>query len=145
MGDGELNWTHFDIAVRSARAVVHDEDIARDVALEVCAAADAEHSASYIRQWARNRAIDVLRKPRLDMVRGFDVERVSGGPSPEEILIEKQERRVMLLAVGAEAMYVLERSGEFTDEELGSHLNKSAEAVRQMRSRARRKLSGADQ
>ena len=139
-----MNWTHFELAVRSARAVVHDEDVARDVAVEVCELATDEHSASYIRQWARNRAIDWLRKPRLDVVRGYDIERASGGPTPEELLIAKQERRRVVMLVGADAMYVLERSGEFTDEELGSHLNKSAEAVRQIRSRARRKLIEVD-
>ena len=135
-----MNWTHFELAVRSARAVVHDEDVARDVAVEVCELATDEHSASYIRQWARNRAIDWLRRPRLEIVRGFDIDRASGGPTPEELLIEKQERRRLLVLLGWEAMHVLERSGEFTDAELAGHLDKSEDAVRQIRSRARRRL-----
>lgn len=136
-----MNWSLFDVAVRAARRIVRDEDVARDIAVEVCEAADADTSAGYIRVRARHRAIDTLRRAGLDMARGVDIERIAGGPTPEQLLIAKQTRAALVLEIGAEALFILERTSAFSDEEIGSVLNKSAQAVRQMRSRARRKLA----
>ena len=131
------NWRAFDACVRAARRIVHDEDTARDIAVDVC-------EAGYGVLMARWRALDHLRRGQLDIVRGFDIDRVSGGPTPEEILIAKQERESLVEFLGVVAVRILENADGLTDEELGSQLQKSPEAIRQIRSRARRKLIEVD-
>ena len=132
-------WDEFDACVRAARAIVRDEDAARDIATEVCA---ADLPPSFKRStYAHWRALDYVKRERLEVVTGYDVELAPAAtPTPEEELIAKQERASLLALLGTEAMYVLENPLGLDDDELGARIGKSPEAVRQIRSRARRKL-----
>jgi DNA-directed RNA polymerase specialized sigma24 family protein len=141
-------WTHFNMLVSVARKVVRDEDVARDIATEVCGSAGAvlidgaSPNATQLATLTRWRALDHVRKGKLEIVRGYDIERaVDSAPTPEEELIAKQTLRALRERLGEVEMFVLERTGEgFNSEEIAVKLSKTAVAVDHIRSRARRKL-----
>ena len=139
-------WQHCDACVRAAFRVTRDTDSARDIATEVCGTQPTEElpagmfKGSLLAR-AKWRAIDAMRAGRLEIVRGYDIERApSAAPTPEEELIAKQERASLRTRLGEEGLLVLENPEGLTDAELGARLNKSEVAIRQQRSRARRTL-----
>jgi DNA-directed RNA polymerase specialized sigma24 family protein len=135
------SWPHFDAACRLARALVHDEDAARDIAVEACDPCHVLTQRQHVLTRARSRALDHLRRGGLTLVHGYDIERVAGGATPEQLMVARQERDNVVERIGAEGMLVLEATAEgFTDGEIAAVMGKTPEAVRQIRSRARRKL-----
>ncbi len=141
-------WSHFNMLVSVARKVVRDEDVARDIATEVCGSAGAvlidgaPPNATQLATLAKWRALDHVRKGKLEVVTGFDIEQaVDTAPTPEQELEAKQTLRGLRERLGEVEMFVLERTSEgFSSEEIASKLNKTAVAVDHIRSRARRKL-----
>jgi DNA-directed RNA polymerase specialized sigma24 family protein len=142
-------WDHFNMLVSVARKVVRDEDVARDIATEVCASATAPNphggpmpTATQLATLTKWRALDHLRKGKLEIVRGYDIERaVDTAPTPEQELEAKQTLRGLRERLGEVEMFVIERTSDgFSSEEIGLRLSKSAVAVDHIRSRARRKL-----
>jgi DNA-directed RNA polymerase specialized sigma24 family protein len=143
-------WPQYEKLVSIARKVVRDEDTARDIATEVCAEVVSTHapdgtlpaSVVQLATLTKWRALDHLRKGKLEVVRGYDIERaVDSAPTPEEELIAKQTRKSLAARLGEVEMFVIDRTSEgFSSEEIGLKLNKSAVAVDHIRSRARRKL-----
>ena len=141
-------WEHFNMLVSVARKVVRDEDVARDIATEVCGSAGAvlidgaSPNATQLATLTRWRALDHVRKGKLEIVRGYDIERaIDTAPTPEEELIAKQTRKSLAARLGEVEMFVIDRTSDgYSSEEIGLKLNKSAAAVDHIRSRARRKL-----
>jgi DNA-directed RNA polymerase specialized sigma24 family protein len=143
-------WPQYEKLVSIARKVVRDEDTARDIATEVCAEVVSTHApdgtlpATVVQLATRVkwRALDHLRKGKLEVVRGYDIERaVDTAPTPEQELEAKQTLRGLRERLGEVEMFVLERTGEgFSSEEIAVKLSKTAVAVDHIRSRARRKL-----
>jgi DNA-directed RNA polymerase specialized sigma24 family protein len=141
-------WTHFNMLVSVARKVVRDEDVARDIATEVCGSSGAvlidgaSPNATQLATLTKWRALDHIRKGKLEVVTGYDIERaMDTAPTPEEELIAKQTRKALAARLGEVEMFVIDRTSDgYSSEEIGVKLNKSAVAVDHIRSRARRKL-----
>lgn len=142
-------WDHFDACVRAAMRFVRDIDAARDIATEVCGTSPEDITPSLLKgaliARAKWRAIDHLRRGALPIVQGYDIDRAPAAtPTPEEELIAKQERASIALLLGADALLLLENPDGLSDAELAVRLETSEEAIRQRRSRARRRLIEVD-
>jgi DNA-directed RNA polymerase specialized sigma24 family protein len=137
-------WDSFNMLVSVARKVVRDEDAARDIATEVCGNYTPvnDHGITQLATLVKWRALDHLRKGKLEVVLGYDIERaVDTAPTPEQELEAKQTLRGLRERLGEVEMFVIERTSDgFSSEEIGLRLSKSAVAVDHIRSRARRKL-----
>ncbi len=135
-------WDSFNLCVSVARRIVRDEDVARDIATDICGIKCEHDTVAKLAQMAKWRALDHVRKGRLEIVRGYDVERaIDNSPTPEQELEAKQTRKALAARLGEVEMFVLDRTGEgFSDEEIATKLSKTAVAIRHIRSRARRKL-----
>lgn len=141
-------WAAFNKCVAAAFRVCRDEDVARDIATEVCGNAvavlvdGAPPTVAMLATLANWRALDYVRKGKVEIVRGYDIERAAdSAPTPEQDLEAKQERAALMARLSEAEAFVIERTGEgFSDDEIAVKLGKTAVAIRQVRSRARRKL-----
>lgn len=141
-------WDLFDQAVRWARSTVRDEDAARDIALAVVQEVRTDdvkgdkHLAARMRGLVHYRALDHMRRQRLDVVQGMDPDDVPGGESPEEIAEARSLSRAyaMKLSLNEELAMGLHIDG-YSDDEIATALRTTPENVRQLRSRARAKWS----
>jgi DNA-directed RNA polymerase specialized sigma24 family protein len=145
-------WDSFNRCVGAAFRVCRDEDTARDIATEVCGSLDqffidgggntVHATPAMLATKATWRALDHLRKGKVEVVRGYDIERaIDDAPGPEQILEAKQTRKALEARLGEVEMFVIDRTSDgYSSAEIGVKLNKSAVAVDHIRSRARRKL-----
>ncbi len=137
-------WDSFNRCVGAAFRIVRDEDTARDIATEVCSAdyAAVDWTPAWLATRSTWRALDHMRKGKVEVVRGFDIERaIDDAPGPEQILEAKQMRKALEARLGEVEMFVIDRTADgFSSAEIGLKLNKTAVAIDHIRSRARRKL-----
>lgn len=143
-------WDSFNRCVGAAFRVCRDEDTARDIATDVCSNAVAielpHNTPARLATQAYWRALDHARKGKVEVVRGFDIERaIDDAPGPEQILEAKQTEIALMRRLDATERLVIRFTSEgFSSEEIGLSLNKTAVAIDHIRSRARRKLKNGE-
>ncbi len=141
-------WQFYERAVKWAKAVVKDEDTARDIALAVVQEVRTDdvtgdkHLQARMRGLVQYRALDHLRKSQLDIVQGVDLDALPSTETPEQIAEARSLSRAyaMKLSLNEDLAMGLHVDG-YTDDEIAAALKTSPENVRQLRSRARAKWS----
>ena len=135
-------WAEYERAVRYAASILHDEDDARDVVVNVIATLidTGVEEVSHLMQMTRHRAIDRKRKARVTVIAG-DVEFMDGGtPTPEVLTSTRQQMRQLLeVATADERLLTGCDYVGYDTHETAALMGKTEEAVRKIRQRVRQK------
>lgn len=106
-----MKWELYEQGVRLAQSICHDEDMARDVALQAleedAAITKAGYGAAHYFQRVKSRTIDALRRTREHVGIFDEAELVSTTPTPEEQLTTARELDSIAAVVGDTAAGLL--------------------------------------
>lgn len=132
-----MRWDLFDNAVKLARKFVHDEDAARDVALQALEEVGSAPE-SHVMQCVKRRAQDAVKAHvRQPFVANLDMDLLPSDDSVFETVARKQHDDKMLAALGSRSTYILRAVAEgFTNADIGRVLGVSEETARLWRNEA---------